>query len=100
MQPTILAAFLEFSPIAVSMSAAGLVLLVIGLLAAKNDIAQARGVDKIVALNHLCFAMPLAVFGAEHFSSANSMLALVPSYMPGRMFWVYFVGFALIAAAL
>ena len=53
------------------MSAAGLALLVIGLLAVKNDIAQARGLDKIVALTHLCFAIPLAVFGAEHLSGRN-----------------------------
>ena len=100
MQPTILALFLSFSGTALSMSAAGLALLAIGLLAAKNDIALARGIDKIVALTHVCFAIPLAVFGAEHLSSRQSMLALVPSYMPWRMFWVYFVGFALIAASL
>jgi uncharacterized membrane protein len=82
------------------MSAAGVALLAIGLLAAKNDIAQARGVNKIVALTHLCFAIPLAIFGAEHLSSQQSLLAMVPSYMPWRMFWVYFVGFALIAASL
>ena len=83
-----------------AMSAAGLGLLMIGLWAAKNEIVQARGIGKIVALTHLCFAVPLAVFGAEHLSSPQSLLALVPSYMPWRMFWVYFVGFALIAASL
>src|ERR1700722_4821506 len=98
--PTILSVFLEFSRPAWSMSAAGLALLVIGLLAAKNDIAQARGIDKIVALTYLCFAVPLAVFGAEHLSSGKFMLNAVPSYMPWRLFWVYFVGFALIAASL
>src|SRR5215471_890000 len=82
------------------MSAAGLALLAIGLLAAKDDIAQARGIDKIVVLTYLCFAIPLAVFGAEHLSSPQALLALVPSYMPWRMFWVYFVGLALIAASL
>jgi uncharacterized membrane protein len=100
MQPTILGVFLAFSGTALSMSAAGLTLLAIGLLAAKNDPAQARGIDKIVALTHLCFAIPLAIFGAEHLSSQQFLLALVPSYMPWRMFWVYFVGFALIAASL
>jgi uncharacterized membrane protein len=99
MQPTILAAFFEFSRTAFSMLGAGLALLVIGLLAAKNDVAQARGLDKIVALTNLCFAMPLAVFGAEHLSGGIP-LALVPPYMPWRLFWVYFVGFALIAASL
>jgi uncharacterized membrane protein len=82
------------------MCAAGLALLAIGLLAAKNDIAQARGIDKVGALTYLCFAIPLAVFGAEHLSSQQSMLALVPRYMPWRMFWVDFVGVALIGASL
>jgi uncharacterized membrane protein len=100
MQPTIFAVFLVFSGAALSMSAAALALLAIGLTAAKNDLAQARGIDKIVALTYLCFGVPLAVFGAEHLSSPQALLALVPSYMPWRMFWVYFVGLALIAAAL
>jgi hypothetical protein len=56
--PTILAVFLEISHLAWAMSAAGIVLLVIGLLAAKNDIAQARAIDEVVALTHLCFAIP------------------------------------------
>ena len=100
MQPTILALFPAFSGTALSMSAAGLSLLVIGLLAARNSIAQARGIDKIVALTPVCFAIPLAVFGAEHLSSPQSLLAGVPSYMPWHMFWVYFVGVALVAASL
>ena len=98
--PPILAAFFEFSSPAFWMSAAGLVLFVIGLLAAKNDIARARGLDRIVALTNLCFAIPLAVFGAEHLSLRNSMIGLVPPYMPWRLFWIYFVGVALIIASL
>ncbi len=100
MPPTILAAFFEFSRTPLAMSAAGLALLGIGLWAAKNDIAQARGLDKIVALANLSFATPLAVFGALHLSSGPSLIDLVPPYMPWRMFWVYFVGCALIAASL
>lgn len=100
MQPTILAVFLAFPGTVLSMSAAGLALFGIGLFAARNDIAQSRGVDKIVALTHLCLAIPLAVFGAEHLSTPQSLLTLVPSYMLWRMFWVFFVGLALIAASL
>ena len=96
----ILAAFFEFSGPAFWMSAASIALLVIGLVAAKNDIAQARGLGRIVALTNLCFAIPLAVFGAEHFALGNSMIGLVPSYMPWRLFWIYFVGVVLIVAAL
>jgi uncharacterized membrane protein len=99
MQPPILLALFSFS-IAFWMTAAGIALLVIGLFAAKNDIAHARGFDRIVALTNLCFAIPLAIFGAEHFCLGSSMIGLVPLYMPLRLFWIYFVGAVLIIAAL
>ncbi len=100
MQSAVLALFLEFSRTAVSMSVAGLALLLIGIAASKNVVARARGIDRIVALTHICFAIPLAVFGAEHLSAGKFMVNGVPPYMPWRVFWVYFVGFALIAASL
>jgi uncharacterized membrane protein len=84
----------------VSMCAAGILLFLIALLAAKADIARARGLDKIVALSNLCFAAPLAVFGALHLSDVDFVMPIVPSYMPWRLFWGYFVGFALLAASL
>ena len=100
MHTTVFAAFLQAPNVAVGMCAAGLALFLIGILAAKNDIAQARGLDKIVALANLCYAVPLAVFGALHLFGSQFVQEMVPRYMPGRMFWVYFVGCALIAAAL
>jgi uncharacterized membrane protein len=99
MHPIILA-FFEFSRTALSMEIAGIVFLLLGLWAAKGDLARARGIDKIVALANLCFALPLAVFGAEHFSAAAGISQAVPKFMPWPLFWTYFVGFALIAAAL
>lgn len=95
-----IALFLVLSKSALWMSAALVALLAIGLVAAKPDIAKARGIGKIVALTPLCFAIPLAVFGAEHLSGPLGLLPLVPRYMPWRMFWVYFVGCGLIAASL
>jgi uncharacterized membrane protein len=100
MHPTILAIFLEFSRIPASMCGAAIVVFLIALWAVKTDIAQARGLDKIVVLSNLCFALPLAVFGAEHLSDAGDIMPLVPSYMPWHLFWTYFVGFALLAASL
>jgi uncharacterized membrane protein len=41
----------------------------------------------------------LAVFGAEHLVSANFIMQMVPRWIPGRLFWAYFVGVALFAAA-
>ena len=100
MHPSILLAFFEFSRTAVSMSSAALLLFVIAAWAAKADIAQARGLDKLVVLSNLCFALPLAVFGAEHLSAAKFIQMGVPSFVPWHLFWAYFVGFALLAASL
>jgi uncharacterized membrane protein len=100
MQPPIFVAFFELSNPVLLMSVAGLVVLLIGLFAARNDIARARGLDRVVAVTNLCFAVPLAVFGAEHFGLREAMIGLVPLYMPGRLFWIYFVGTALIVASL
>ena len=91
---------LEFSRTALSMSSAGVVLLVIALWSKKQDLSRARGIDRIVYLGGLCFAIPLAAFGAEHLSGARFIMELVPAYMPWRLFIAYFVGVALIAASL
>jgi uncharacterized membrane protein YphA (DoxX/SURF4 family) len=97
---TILAAFLEFSRTAFSMGSASIVLLLIAAWAAKTEIARARRLDKVVVLSNLCFALPLAVFGAEHLSAAQFIQQGVPSFVPWHLFWAYFVGFALLAASL
>jgi len=100
MHSTIVAASFQISRAAVSMCAAGIVLFLVALWASKTDIARASGLDKVVALSNLCFAIPLAVFGAEHLSSARFIMLGVPSYMPWRLFWAYFVGFVLLSASL
>jgi uncharacterized membrane protein len=99
MHPTILAMFNEISLTVVGMCAAGIALFLIGVLAAKKEIAEARRLDKIVALTNLCFAIPLAVFGALHLFGPRFVVDIVPVYMPWRLFWVYSVGCALIAAS-
>jgi uncharacterized membrane protein len=79
---------------------AGFAIIVIGLIEAGKDISAASGLDKVVALGRLCYAAPLAAFGAEHLTSANAISQMVPSFVPWHLFWAYFVGFALILAAL
>jgi uncharacterized membrane protein len=100
MHPTLLAAFFAVSRTPLSMCSAGILVFLIALWAAKADVARARGLDKIVALSNLFFALPLAVFGALHLSAVEFVLPLVPSYMPWRLFWAYLVGFALLSASL
>jgi uncharacterized membrane protein len=99
-QLTTLSALFDTSPTVVAMCAAGILIFFIALWAARDDIARARGLDKVVALSNLCFAAPLAVFGALHLAAAKALMTMVPSYMPWPLFWAYFFGFALLAASL
>ena len=71
-----------------------------GLWGSKAELVAARSIEKIVALNRVCFAIPLGVFGALHLFAPNFILPLVPKVMPFPMVWVYAIGCALIAAAL
>jgi uncharacterized membrane protein YphA (DoxX/SURF4 family) len=100
MHTILLLAFFEVSRTANSMCGAAILLFLIALWALKTDIAKAPGLDKVVALSNLCFAIPLAVFGAEHLSAAQFIQQGVPSFVPWHLFWAYFVGFALLAASL
>jgi len=98
--PLTIATVFEAVPVEVAMCVAGIAIFLVGIPAATHTIAGARGADRIVALAGLSVAIPLAVFGALHLFGPQSVRDLVPRYMPWRMFWVYFVGCALIAASL
>jgi uncharacterized membrane protein len=79
----------------------GSVLLVIGLIKViKDDLPQVHGIEKIMPFGRLFFAVPMAVFGSEHFTDTADIATLVPSWIPAHTFWTYLVGVALIAAAL
>ncbi len=75
-------------------------LFMIGVVVAFRKGPQARGCDRIIRLGPVFFAVPLAVFGMQHFSATDTVILAVPHWMPGRLFWVYFVGSALVAACL
>ncbi len=50
-------------------------------------------------IGRFVFAIPFAVFGLMHFGAAGDMAGMVPSFVPGGIFWVYLTGLALVAAA-
>ena len=80
---------------------AGTAVLVIGLATiVRNGSLKTRGLDRAVALGPLFLAIAMAVFGADHFVAPKIVAAMVPSWIPFHWFWVYFIGVALIAAAL
>jgi uncharacterized membrane protein len=76
------------------------VFLIAAFVAVGREFWMARGLDKAHPLGRVSLAVPIAVFGAEHLSSARDIMKIVPAWMPGKLFWTYFVGIALIAAAL
>lgn len=46
------------------------------------------------------YAIPFLMFGIMHFVMTERMTGVVPQWMPGAYFWVYFTGVAHIAAAI
>lgn len=81
-------------------SVAGAVFLAAGIFSVRKELAAAPGLDKLIGLGGVFMAAPLAVFGAEHLAGPRIIMEIVPRWMPWRLFWTYFVGVALIAAAL
>jgi uncharacterized membrane protein len=77
----------------------GLVFLAGGLAAIRKELFTAHGLGRWIELGPVFVAAPLAAFAAEHFVAARAMAQIVPAWMPARLFWTYFVGCALIAAA-
>ena len=88
-----------FSPLIFWPGLAGVIVLAVGLFVARKELSGAAGLDKLIALARVFFAAPLALFGAEHFAAVRGISQVVPPWMPGRLFWTYFVGLCLIAAA-
>jgi len=59
--------------------------------------ALARLFQKLLPLGPLFLAAFMIIGGIQHFVYADFVAKLVPSWIPGTRFWVYFTGVALIA---
>jgi len=53
-----------------------------------------------VRIGQILFALPLIVVAVQHFLYANFIATLIPSWIPARLFWAYFVGVAFFASTL
>jgi uncharacterized membrane protein len=76
------------------------IILIIGLSTLSKDFGHRQGLNKLIAMGPLFIAIPMAIFGTEHFTAATILAGMVPGWIPGHMFWALFVGTCLIAAAL
>jgi uncharacterized membrane protein len=79
--------------------AAGVVFLIAGLFTVRHEMYGDRRLQTAIPLGRVFVATSLAVFAAEHLAGPRFLMELVPPWMPGRLFWAYFVGIALLAAA-
>jgi uncharacterized membrane protein len=96
---------LAFAPFGIPATAfwiyvCALVIFILGLIKILGELRQEHGVDKIMPFGRLFFAIPLAVFGSEHFTLTANIATLVPRWIPAATFWVYLVGVAFLTAAL
>ncbi len=89
-----------FTPFVFWLWAAGLTFLIAGLLMFRRELLTSSGLDKLVALGPVFVSSALAVFAAEHFVAPRLLAQMVPIWMPVRLFWAYFVGLALVSAAI
>lgn len=48
----------------------------------------------------IVYGIAIAAFGVSHFMSAEEMKTLLPDYLPGGVFWIYFTGVCLLLAAI
>jgi uncharacterized membrane protein YphA (DoxX/SURF4 family) len=51
-------------------------------------------------VGRLLYAAALVVFGVQHLLYAKFIAALIPAWIPGHLFWAYFVGAMFFVAAL
>jgi uncharacterized membrane protein len=88
------------TPVVGGMMGAGVAALIAGLVLVRARFAAASGASRIVVLGPVFVATALATFAAEHFFAARDLMQIVPRWMPAPLFWTYFVGAALLAAAI
>jgi putative oxidoreductase len=48
----------------------------------------------------IVYALVIGIFGINHFVKVTAMQSMVPTFLPGGVFWVYLTGIALVAAAI
>ena len=82
----------------------GITVLIAGLILVRGRASRAARFGQhgrlILVLGPVFEACALAMFAAEHFTAARDLMPIVPRWLPAPLFWTYFVGAALLAAAI
>ena len=78
----------------------GGVVLAAGLPSAWKGLRDVPLADKLIALGPLFYAIPLALFGTQHYVQTKPIMELIPSWIPAHLFFALLVGACLIAGGL
>lgn len=70
------------------------------VLARELELSNSMSWESLMLAGRFLFAAALVVFGIQHFLYAKFIATLITGWIPGHLFWAYFVGVAFIAAAL
>jgi uncharacterized membrane protein YphA (DoxX/SURF4 family) len=73
--------------------------LVLAATIASRRTRSGRG-GALLESGRFLFAISLLVFGIQHLMYGAFVATLIPKWIPGHLFWAYFVGVAFITAAL
>jgi len=88
----------EWENAAKELSFAGGAFFIAGCYPRENENQLIRFLGKLIPLGAVFFAIPIISFGILHFMVAKEAATLVPSWIPGHLFWIYFCGAALIGS--
>lgn len=59
-----------------------------------------RAMEKMIPAGRIFFSITMIAFGIDHFIYTDFVATLVPSWIPGHLFWTYFAAIALIGSGL
>lgn len=63
-----------------------------------NQSVLTRAFEKLIPCGPIFFSIMLIIFGTDHFLYVDGVKTLIPNWIPGKEFWTYFTGVALIAS--
>jgi uncharacterized membrane protein len=79
---------------------AGGAFVIAGCFSGNNEKLFFSFLGKLIPFGAIFFSITMISFGILHFLFAKEASTLVPAWIPGHMFWIYFAGIALIGSGI
>jgi uncharacterized membrane protein len=94
--------FIQWAPAFQTLSFTGSSLILAGSFKKDDPPSNSllRAMSKLIPFGGAFFSVMLIGYGIDHFLYAKPISGMVPSWIPGSMFWTYFAGVALVGAGI